>query len=196
MAGPSIDVRSASPDELAQAIACVVAAFITDPLCRFAWPSPHQYLEAMPIAARAFGGASFDHGSADVAEGFAGAGLWLPAGVHADGEALENAFRDTAEPDHLDDLLRTFEKMDEWHIDEPHWYLPLIGVEPIAQGRGVGGALLREATERADRDGLPAYLESSNPRNISLYERHGFVVMGEIRIGRGPVVTPMLRRPR
>ena len=47
-----------------------------------------------------------------------------------------------------------------------------------------------------DRDGLPAYLESSNPANISLYERHGFEVMGRIRVADSPVMTPMLRRPR
>ncbi len=96
----------------------------------------------------------------------------------------------------LDDLLATFEKMEQWHPKEPHWYLPLIGVEPNAQGNGLGGALMRHALARCDQEGALAYLESSNPRNISLYERHGFEVMGEIQLGAGPLVTPMLRRPR
>jgi hypothetical protein len=43
---------------------------------------------------------------------------------------------------------------------------------------------------------LPAYLESSNPRNISLYERHGFEIIGLIQAGGSPTLTPMLRRPR
>jgi hypothetical protein len=64
MSEDSIEVRAAGQDEMAQTVACIVAAFITDPLGRFAWPSPHQYLEAMPLAARAFGGPSFEHGSA------------------------------------------------------------------------------------------------------------------------------------
>lgn len=196
MAGPQIEIRSATADEMSQTVACVVAAFITDPLCRFAWRSPHRYLDAMPLATRAFAGASFEHASADVTADFCGAGLWLPPGVHPDSGALEKVFRDTAEPEHLDDLLATFEKMDEYHPDERHWYLPIIGVEPNAQGRGLGGALLRHATARFDDDEVLAYLESSNPRNISLYERHGFEVMGEIQIGAGPLVTPMLRRPR
>lgn len=195
MAGPSIEIRSARPEERTQTIACVVAAFITDPLCRFAWPSPHQYLEVMPVATSKFAGASFDHGTADVAADFCGAGLWLPPDVHPDGEDLETVFRETVEPKHLNDLLRTFEKMGESHPDERHWYLPMIGVEPFAQGTGLGGALMRHAVARADEDGALAYLESSNPRNISLYERHGFEVMGEIQIGEGPLVTPMTRRP-
>jgi GNAT superfamily N-acetyltransferase len=196
MTAHSVEIRSARQDEMPQTVACIVAAFITDPIGRFAWPSPHQYLEGMAETARAFGGASFEHGTADVTADFCGAGLWLPPGIHPNGEALEQVFRDTAKPEHLDDLLATFEKMDEWHPEEKHWYLPLVGVEPNAQGRGLGGALMRHATARADADGVLAYLESSNPRNISLYERHGFEVMGRIQIGAGPLVTPMLRRPR
>ena len=196
MTAASVEIRSARKDEVEQAVACIVAAFVTDPIGRFAWPSPLQYLEGMPLATREFGGASFEHGTADVTADFCGAGLWLPPGVHSNGEALELVFRDTARPQHLDDLLATFEKMDEWHPEERHWYLPLVGVEPNAQGRGLGGALMRYATARADEDGVAAYLESSNPRNIPLYERHGFEVMGEIQIGAAPLVTPMLRRTR
>jgi GNAT superfamily N-acetyltransferase len=193
---PSLEIRSASQDEIPQTVACIVAAFIADPVGRFAWPSPHQYLEGMPRVTCEFGGASFEHGTADVTADFCGAGLWLPPGVHPDGGAVEIVFRETAQSEHLDDLLATFEKMDEWHPEERHWYLPLVGVEPNAQGRGLGGALMRHATARADEEGALAYLESSNPRNISLYERHGFEVMGKIQIGAGPLVTPMLRRPR
>jgi ribosomal protein S18 acetylase RimI-like enzyme len=46
-----------------------------------------------------------------------------------------------------------------------------------------------------DRDHVPAYLESSNPRNISFYERHGFESLGAIQVGSSPTVVPMLRGP-
>ena len=196
MAGPSIEIRSATEEETPEAVAAIVAAFITDPVARFAMPSPHAYLRGMPPTVRAFGGKSLESSTAYVSVDFCGAALWLPPGVHPDYEALEKVFRDTVEPDHVDDLLATFEKMDAWHPDEPHWYLPLIGVEPNARGKGLGEVLMRHAVARCDEDGALAYLESSNPRNISLYERHGFEVMGEIQVGLGPLVTPMLRRPR
>ena len=125
-----------------------------------------------------------------------GAALWLPPGVHPNAEALERVFRDTAKPEHLDDVLATFEKMGEGHPDEPHWHLPMIGVEPNAQNRGIGGKLMTYGASRCDQEGTPAYLESSNPRNIPLYERHCFEVMGEIRAVKGPLITPMLRKPR
>ncbi len=196
MIRPPTEIRSATPGEMSHAVAAIVAAFLTDPLARFAWPSPHNYLRGMALGTREFAGRSFEHDTAYVSADFCGTALWLPPGVHPNGEALERVFRDTAEPEHLDDLLGTFEKMEQWHPEEPHWYLPIIGVEPNAQGKGLGAELMRHAVVRCDQERALAYLESSNPRNISLYLRHGFEVMGEIRVGAGPLVTPMLRRPR
>ena len=78
MIRPSTEIRSATPDEMPQAISALVAAFLTDPFGRFMWPSPHDYLGAAPVVARAFAGASFDHGTAYVSADFRGAALWLP----------------------------------------------------------------------------------------------------------------------
>jgi ribosomal protein S18 acetylase RimI-like enzyme len=196
MMRPSTEIRSATFDEMPHALAAIVAAFLTDPAARFAWPAAHDYLQAMPLAVRKFAGASFDHGTAYISADFCGTALWLPPGVQPDGEAVDKLFRDTAKPEHLDDLLATFEKMGQAHPQEAHWYLPMIGVEPNAQGKGLGSALMRHALARCDREKALAYLETANPQNIPLYQRFGFEVMGEIRIGAAPVMTPMLRRPR
>jgi hypothetical protein len=51
-------------------------------------------------------------------------------------------------------------------------------------------------TDKCDRDGVLAYLESSNPRNIPLYERHGFEILGRAQSGNSPVITPMLCKPQ
>jgi GNAT superfamily N-acetyltransferase len=189
-------IRSATSEEMPRAVAAIVAAFLTDPPARFAWPSPHDYLMAMPVATREFAGTCFEHGTAYVTDDFCGAALWLPPGVQPDGEALERVFRDTAKREHLDDLLATFEKMDQSHPREAHWYLPQIGVEPNAQGRGLGTELMNHALARCDRERALAYLEASKPGNVPFYQRHGFEVIGQIQIGAAPPVTPMLRGPR
>jgi len=44
-----------------------------------------------------------------------------------------------------------------------------------------------------DADRLPAYLESTNPRNRTLYERHGFEVVEELSVPGGPVLMAMWR---
>jgi GNAT superfamily N-acetyltransferase len=196
MSRPSIEIRSATSDEIPHAVAVIVAAFIADPPARFAWPSPHDYLQAMPRATREFAGSCFKHGTAYVSADFRGAALWLPPGVEPDGEALGKMFRETAKREHLDDLLATFEKMEQSHPREAHWYLPQIGVDPTAQGKGLGAALMTHALVRCDQERALAYLEASKPENVPFYQRHGFEVIGEIQIGAAPAVTPMLRKPR
>ena len=196
MIQPSIEIRSATSDEIPRAVAAIVAAFLTDPPARFAWPSPHDYLAARPVATGEFAGSCFQHGTAYVSADFCGAALWLPPGVEPNGQALEKVFRDTAKPEHMDDLLATFEKMEKSHPREAHWYLPQIGVDPTAQGKGIGAALMRHALARCDQERSLAYLEASKPQNIPFYQSHGFEVMGQIQVGSAPPVTPMLRKPR
>jgi ribosomal protein S18 acetylase RimI-like enzyme len=78
----------------------------------------------------------------------------------------------------------------------PHWYLYAIGTQAEAQGQGLGSALLREVLDRLDESGDAAYLESSNIRNVPLYERHGFSVVEEMVIaGDGPTMWRMWRDP-
>jgi ribosomal protein S18 acetylase RimI-like enzyme len=86
--------------------------------------------------------------------------------------------------------------MGRCHPSEPQWYLPIMGVDPLQQGRGLGSALLQHALVQCDRDRKLAYLESSNPKNIPLYEGHGFELLGTIQVGTSPSIFPMLRRPR
>jgi ribosomal protein S18 acetylase RimI-like enzyme len=96
----------------------------------------------------------------------------------------------------LEVLMQVGALMEEFHPKEPHWYMPMIGVDPSRQGQGYGSALLKAALKHCDADGLPAYLESSSPRNVPLYERHGFEVIGEIKPGDHPGITPMYRAAR
>jgi ribosomal protein S18 acetylase RimI-like enzyme len=86
--------------------------------------------------------------------------------------------------------------MGRYHPREPHWFLPFIGVDPVQQGKGHASALMRHALVSCDRDRTLAYLESSNPKNIPLYERHGFELLGTIQVGGSPPIFPMLRKPR
>src|SRR5687767_14625508 len=122
---PSAGIRSATSDEMPSVLAVIVAAFLTDPPARFAWPSPRDYLLAMPSATREFAGSCFEHGTAYVSADLRGAALWLPPGVQPNEEALDKVFRETAKREHLDDLLATFEKMGQSHPKEAHWYLPM-----------------------------------------------------------------------
>jgi GNAT superfamily N-acetyltransferase len=178
------------------AVATIVLAFAADPMTRWTWPHAHQYLAAMPRMVRAFGSRAFSNGSAFCTEDYAGTALWLPPGVHSDEEALGAVIESTAARALRPETDAIFEQMATYHPTEPHWYLPLIGVDPAHQGEGHGEALMAYALARCDGDHAPAYLESSNPRNIPFYERHGFEPLGAIQVGSSPTLVPMLRRPR
>lgn len=188
-------IQATSAGDADAVVNVITLAFSADPITRWTVPDPHAYLTMMPQLVRAFGGRAFGSGTADWTEDRCGAGLWLPPGVEPDGERLVALIETYGERTRVTAVSSILEQMGQFHPHEPHWYLPLIGVDPSCQGKGLGGALLRHALARCDRDKLPAYLESSNPRNISLYERHGFEVLGRIQTGGSPVVTPMLRKP-
>jgi GNAT superfamily N-acetyltransferase len=151
------DVRSASSASEQQAVVAVITlAFSTDPMTRWTFPDPVTYLMVMPQLARAFGGNGFAHGSAHLAGDGAAAAMWLPPGVHADGERLTALTGEHAPRERRGDMERVFAQMETYHPSEPCWYLPLIGVDPARQGRGSGSSLLRHALAQCDRDGMPA----------------------------------------
>ncbi|WP_198539694.1 N-acetyltransferase [Rhizobium sp. LCM 4573] len=193
MKSPTVGVMAAAEEDLA--IETIMLAFAADPMARWTWPHAHQYVAAMPRMIRAFGSSAFANGSAFCTEGYAGTALWLPPGVHADEEELGAVLESTVASVLVPETAAIFEQMATYHPAEPHWYLPLIGVDPAHQGEGHGDALMTYALARCDHDHAPAYLESSNPRNIPFYRRHGFEPLGAIQVGLSPTLVPMLRRP-
>jgi ribosomal protein S18 acetylase RimI-like enzyme len=82
------------------------------------------------------------------------------------------------------------------HPRAPHWYLLQLGVDPPAQGQGLGRALLAPALARCDRDGVGAYLETARESNVAFYRRDGFELRGEHALPGGPTVWTMWRGPR
>ena len=188
-------MTTAVASDTEKAIATLVLAFSSDPACRWAWPDPQQYLASFPDFVRAIAGRAFEHGTAYYLDGYAGAALWLPPGIYPDEEALDEVIQRTILAEDQPDMLAVFEQMAAYHPSEPHWYLPLIGVDPSRQRQDCGSELLRHTLATCDRDGSLAYLESTNPENTRLYLRHGFEVLGTIQAGASPPISPMLRRP-
>ena len=189
-------IQTVEPAERSRALSILVLAFDTDPVMRWLWPEPDAYLRHFPGLLLGFGGRAFDNRAAHVTDDYRGGALWLPPGVGPDDEALEALARDRVPEPIRSELLSVFEQMAESVPPEPHWHLAFIGVDPTWHGHGIGAALMTHALERIDEAGSRAYLESTNPRNITLYRRHGFEVTREIRVGTAPPLFPMLRPAR
>ncbi|HXJ36128.1 MAG TPA: N-acetyltransferase [Candidatus Eisenbacteria bacterium] len=193
---PEPKVRPVRHGDVARAVGVQVTAFAADPIMRWLWPEPRDYLRHFPDLVHGFGGGAFGSGGAHVTDAFLGGTLWLPPGVTPDDEALERLTNETIAEPARSEVLSILEQMGAAHPKGPHWHLAFIGVDPAHQGQGIGAALLRATLARVDEQHQPAYLESSNPANVSLYRRHGFDVIREIRVGGSPLVTPMLRAAR
>ena len=141
---------------------------------------------------------SLCHGAVEVAcvdRGIAGAAVWFPPGTWSGTEV-------SALPGYLRAFGRRLLIASRYQSvavrvhprEHPHWYLAIIGVDPVRQGYGVGAALLRSRLRWCDQEGLPAYLESSNPGNVPLYQHFGFNITGTLGLPEGaPVVNTMWR---
>jgi len=182
--------------EVDHAIATLVLAFSTDPVARWMYDDPHQYLLHIPRLFRALGTSSFEAGAAQRTNDGLGVALWLPPGIRGEDGPLEAVIAESMVGEKQTEVAAIFERTEHYRPTEPHWYLSLAAVETLHRNKGCGAALLRHRLGQCDREHLPAYLWSSNPLNISLYERHGFKISGTIQVGSSPSIFPMLRCAR
>lgn len=188
IAGPA-----SGPVERHPVMDILALAFSSDPAVRYMFPTADGFLRNFNRLAAAMAGSALAAGTAYVADDGAAAALWLAPGIQGDGEAIGALIGETVPEDKQAVLGQVGELMEQFHPAEPHWYLSMIGVDPSRQGQGLGAALLKAGLARCDADGLPAYLESSSPKNVPLYQRHGFEVIGLIKPGDHPGLIPMYR---
>jgi ribosomal protein S18 acetylase RimI-like enzyme len=189
----------ADAPRLAQALA---SAFQDDPVIAWIFPDQHRRRAVLPAFMEfRLRKLAFPHDQVWMTAEGAAAAVWLPPPGRWQ---LSRSQRLWLLPPLVRFLgLRTasvlggLERMEDRHPrDRSHWYLFILGTEPAAQGRGLGSTLLSHLLARIDADGLPAYLESSNERNLAWYGRHGFEVTSEVAIPGGPRIWPMWREPR
>lgn len=191
----TFEIRSATADDRTAVIHTLVVAFAADPMARWAFRQPQEFLQLFPAYIDAYSPA-YGCDGAMCSRGYEGAALWLAPGVTPDESAFEALMTRMLENRDMSPMMRVMEQMERFHPHQPHWYLPLLGVDPRCQGNGCGTALLQPILNRCDREGTLAYLESSSPRNINLYQRHGFEAIGKIQSDDSPTLIPMVRQPR
>jgi ribosomal protein S18 acetylase RimI-like enzyme len=192
---PEPKVEFGKVSDAGRCVEILTRAFIHDPAARWLYPAESQYRQFFPEFVRVFAGNAFQSGAVEILGEFAAA-LWLAPGSHPDDAALTELFERSIAAPHRDSVLMVFEQMDHYHPQQPHWHLPLIGVDPRRQRRGHGSALLQSMLSRLDEEQIPAYLEATSAENVALYERHGFEVTGVIQAGASPSIFPMFRNPK
>ena len=187
-----INVDGSKVDEVKSAL---TLGFTADPLIRWIFPDPKKYLRSFDVWMDEFSKPSFGADGVFADENFYGASLWHPPGIHLEAEILAPTFGDIPEA-RVENVLKFFDELGKYHPEEDHWYLAFIALDPSKQGQGLGSFILKEALKIVDEQGKIAYLESSNPMNMSLYERHGFETMGRVEFDDSPPAHPMIRYPK
>ena len=191
-------VRSLEIGRLSRAL---TQAFWDDPVFEWFWPRPKHRLARIERFFRAIAleRLTLPHGHVYTTEALAGGALWVPPGEAGSSasetlEMLPEVLRSSGR--HVVRSLRGQAAFESHHPHEDHWYLMFVGVAPEWRGMGLGTALMQSVLDRADAEGMPAYLDATSPRNRRLYERHGFDVTEEYRLpGGGPPLWSMWRDP-
>ncbi len=174
-------------------------AFAEDPCMNWVIPAPQLYAGFYALIAKQL---YMPHGLVFTDTRQRAAAMWLPP-------TADHRIRTSARqlwlvlrlvllrgPTVLKRLEQAEAVMSGNHPKTPHYYLHAIGAMRRYQGQGLGSSLLKHMTPRLDAEGAAAYLESSSPKNIPLYERHGFEVTGQTPItDGGPPLYFMWREP-
>jgi GNAT superfamily N-acetyltransferase len=193
------DVRAADLGEVDLLARIAAAGFYDDPVMAWVFPDPAMRLAGLETGFRGLV-TSFlpDRGTVHMLDE-ACVTLWRAPDYDYPGRG-QNAL-DNDESPFPPDVSERFAilggALDAAHPHETsHWYLNVISTLPERQGQGLGARTLQPVLAICDRDGVAAYLESSNPRNMTLYRRNGFEQTGEIPLPDGPSLYPMWREPR
>lgn len=197
----SVEARRAVAADLPAMGETLARAFYADPVWGWAFADPEGRLEQLRAVWKVVAESALGYESAWLLDGGAAVALWIPPGQPelstADEERLEALLGEML-GDGAARVLETFERFDAAHPHgEEHYYLSLLATNPDHSGRGLGMGLLADGLARFDAEGVPAFLESSNPVNTPRYERLGFAVRGEFELPEdGPSVTQMWRGPQ
>ena len=177
--------------------ALLAAAFQDDPVMAFICPDPEARRSRLPLLFGLLYDSDVPRGACLASPGGEAVTVWrAPGNPHASlwetvrhGPALAHALGSG-----LGRALAYSVASDANHPAEPHWYLHLAGCDPAQQGRGHGGAAVRAGLGLAERDGVPAYLETATEENIGFYQSFGFRVTHTWQV-RGRLTNWSMYRP-
>jgi GNAT superfamily N-acetyltransferase len=178
MSTQNVEIARAVPDRRSALASVFGRAFVVEPMMRWPLCGGDDIEERLVHAFELFMGDPIRLGMVWEAGTGTGALIWIPADQMDALDPANQAMRSVYE---REDGARRFDRFWEWveskHPEEPLALLDSVAVQPAAQGQGIGSTLIRTGLDRARAAGHGALLETGNPRNVPLYERHGFRVV-------------------
>ena len=174
-----VEITQAAPDRLSVLASVLGRAFVVEPMMRWPLGVHGDIEERITRCFEYFLESLIELGMVWEAGRGTGAAVWIPPDQL---DAWEEAQRQDSRVYALtEDGGRRWDAFWEWVgskiPDEPLWHLDSVGVEPKAQGLGIGLALIEFGLARARADDAGVFLETGASRNVPYYERFGFRVV-------------------
>jgi ribosomal protein S18 acetylase RimI-like enzyme len=168
-------------------------AFYDDPLLSSFIPDPLQRKKKLHYLLETLVQYSVTHGEVyATSPNFEGVAVWLPSdrvdmtlwrGLRSGGLSIithlgvQSTFRQLSDSDFICSVHKH-------HIKAPHWYLYLLGVDPVLRGQGYASKLVKPVLTRTEHEGMACWLDNTNENNLQMYQHYGFRVIEEYKIPR------------
>ena len=189
-------VHQSTKEEKSRVMNTLLLGLCMDPIIRWYFPEPHAFVRDAPKLLDLISGKAFEHNTAYHTDNFTCCALWLPPNVHPDDEGIARYLEEILDRRLFEEVIALESEMSKSIPKEDCWHLSFIAADPAETGKGYGSKLLDHTLRLCDDDKMPAYLESTNRANLTLYQRYGFDLLNEIQIGNSPPVYTMIRQPR
>lgn len=195
------NVRTASAEDARDLSVVLSRGFSDDPVWLWMAPKGRRWPTRMAPVFHHLIRPLVNYGTTWTTDALEGAAAWAPPGrvsfpdsaAVRSGPAMIRGFGIAG----LWRTLKIVAAMEKVHPKEPHWYLEFLATDLHLRGRGIGSQLITPALDRADDEGVGAYLESSKLDNVPFYRRHGFEVVEEmVAFDGAPPLWRMWRDPR
>jgi GNAT superfamily N-acetyltransferase len=184
------EVHLVRPEDVPAAAASLVRAFYDDPMLIYMFPDSRTRGRALHrFFILQLRQSSKKRLLAYTTEDCRSTALWMPPRTGPPGvrEVIAQVPMFLIMGRRVGAALQLVQLVESHHPKAPHYYLGGLGTDPQWQWRGLGSAVLGPVLEICDREGLPAYLESSKESNVAFYERHRFEVTDEVSVPDGSV---------
>jgi GNAT superfamily N-acetyltransferase len=191
----TLRVEQAVLSDASMVIDVIANSFMDDPTWSWAFPDP----VVRKVFWRLSINGALPYSWVFKTTGFETVSIWIPPNetefLPEDEEKLPDLLKELV-GNRASEVMELLQRFGEAHPrNEPHYYLSLLGTHNKHRGHGLGMALLKENLTRIDIEKMPAYLESSNPKNNQRYESVGFVPVVSFQApNNGPTITGMWRQ--
>ncbi|WP_341395336.1 GNAT family N-acetyltransferase [Arthrobacter sp. G119Y2] len=179
-------LRSATAADLPQAARTLALAFDRYPWTRWSIPAD-RYEARLEELQTLYLKHALCHGLVLIDEEVRGVGAFLPPDTPEPGGDTQARIAEL-----LGNRLEILMGLQLPSLPSDAWNLATLGVHPGSAGKGLGSAIISEGLRQIDGIG-PVGLETSDERNVQLYERHGFTITATTHIPGGPSVYSMRR---